>query len=61
MVIVAKASRFLFAYPFESKDSVAVNRKLLQLLLTLGVPISIKSNAGGRFKAKVWSHTCASG
>ena len=58
LVIVDRASRLLFAYPLESKDSVAVARKLLKLLLTFGVPISIRSDAGEEFTAKVVAHLC---
>ena len=58
LVVVDRASRFVFAYPLESKDSVGVARKLLELLLTFGVPLSIRSDAGGEFTAKVVAHLC---
>ena len=54
-VVVDRASEFLFAYPLPSKDAVGVSRKLLQLLLTFGVPLSIRSDAGGEFTAQVLS------
>ena len=58
LVVVDGASRFLFAYPLESKDFVGVARKLLELLLTFRVPTSIRSDAGEEFTAKVAAHLC---
>ena len=58
LVVVDRASRFLFAYPLGSKDSVGVVRKLLELMLTFGVPMSVRSDAGGEFTAKVVAHLC---
>ena len=58
LIVVDRASRFLFAYPLESKDSVGVARKFLELILTFGVPLSIRSDAGGEFTAKVVAHLC---
>ena len=58
MLVVDRASRFVFAYPLESKDSVGVARKLLELLLPFGVPLPIKSDAWGEFTAKVVAHLC---
>ena len=47
LVVVDRASKFLFAYPLPSKDAVGVSRKLLELLLTFGVPLSVRGDAGG--------------
>ena len=58
LVIVDRASTFLLACPLESTDNVAVARKLLELLLTFGVPMSIRSDAEGDFTAKVVLHSC---
>jgi len=58
LVVVDRASKFLFAYPLPSKDAVGVSRKLLELLLTFGVPLSIRSDAGGEFTAQVVKHLC---
>ena len=58
LVVVDTASKFLFAYPLPSKDTVGVSRKLLELLLTFGVPLSIQSDAGGEFSAQVVKHLC---
>ena len=58
LVVVDRASRFLFAYPLEFKGSVGVARKLLELMPKLGVPMSTRSDAGGEFTAKVVAHLC---
>ena len=58
IVVADRASRFVFAYPLESKDSVGVTRNLLELLLTFGVPLLIRSDAGGEFTTKVVAHLC---
>ena len=58
LLVVDRANRFVFAYALQSKDSVGVARKLLELLLTFGVPLSIRSDAGGEFTAKVVAHLC---
>ena len=58
LVVVDRASKFLFAYPLPSKDAVGVSRKLLELLLTFGVPLSIRSDAGGEFTAQMVKHFC---
>ena len=52
------ASRFVFAYPLEPKESVRVARKLLELLLAFGVPLSIRSDGGREFTAKLVAHLC---
>lgn len=58
LVVVDRARKFLFAYPLPSKDAVGVSRKLLELLLTFGVPLSIRSDVGGKFTAQVVKHLC---
>lgn len=47
LVVVERASRFLFVYPLPSKGALGVSRKLSELMLTFGVPLSIQSDAGG--------------
>ena len=56
LVVVDRTSKFLFAYPLPSKDATGVNRKLLEVLLTFGVPLSIRSDAGGKFTSQVVKH-----
>ena len=58
LVVVDRASRFLFAYPLEPKDSVGVARKLLEMLLTFEVPLPITTDAEGEFTGKVVTHLC---
>jgi IS30 family transposase len=40
LVIVDRASKFLFAYPLPNNSAEGVAKNLLELLLTLGVPSS---------------------
>lgn len=60
LVVANRARKFLFASPLASKEAVGVARKLLELLLTIGVPLSIRSDAGGisQFRS---SSICAGG
>ena len=56
LVVVDRASMFLFEYPLTSKGSLEVSRKSVELILTFGVPQSIRSDGGGEFTAQVVSH-----
>ena len=56
LVVVDRANMFLFEHPPASKGSLEVSRKLVGLMLTLGVPQSIRSDGGGKFTAHVVSH-----
>lgn len=58
LVVVDKATKFLFGFPLPSKEAVEVSRKLMELILTFGVPVRIQSDAGGEFTAKVVEHLC---
>ena len=58
LIVVDRASKFIFAYPLQSKGAVEVSRKLLDLMLTFGVPLSLRSDAGGEFTASVVKHLC---
>ena len=51
-----KASKFLFGFPLPSKEAVEVSRKLMELMLTFGVPVRMQSDAGGEFTGKVVQH-----
>ena len=57
-VVVDRASTFLFEYPLASKGALEVSRKLMELILTSGVPQSIKSDGGEEFTAKEVGHLC---
>ena len=58
LVVVDRASRFVVAYPLESNDSVRVARELLELLLSFGVPLLVRSDSRGKFTAKVVAYLC---
>ena len=57
LVVVDRASKFLFGYPLASKGALEVSRKLMEML-TFGVPQSIRSDGGGEFTAQVVGHLC---
>ena len=58
LVVVDRASEFLTAFPLPMKEAVGVNRKLLSLFLTFGLPLSIRCDPGGEFVADVMEHLC---
>ena len=58
LVIVDRASKFLFAYPLPNKSAEGVAKKLLDLLLTFGIPLSLRSDPGTEFTAEVAQHIC---
>ena len=58
LLVVEKASQFLFASPLPSKETQAVARSLLDLGLTFGVPLFIRADGGGEFTATVMEHLC---
>ena len=58
LVIMDRASKFLFAYPLPNKTAENVAKKLLELPLTFGIPLSLHSDPGTEFTAKVVQHLC---
>ena len=56
LVIVDRASKFLFTYPLPNKTAENVAKKLLELLLTFGIPLSLRSDPGTEFTAEVVQH-----
>ena len=58
LVIVNRASKFLFAYPLPNKTAENVAKKLLDLLLTFGIPLSLCSDPSTEFTAEVVQHLC---
>ena len=58
LAIVDRASKFLFAYPQLNKTAENVAKKLLKLLLTFGIPLSLRSDPGMEFTAEVIQHLC---
>ena len=57
-VIVDKASKFLITYPLPNKTAENVAKKLLELLLIYGIPLSLRSDPGTEFIAEVVQHLC---
>ena len=58
LVIVDRASEFLFAYPLPNKTVENVSKKLLELLLTFGILLSLRSDPGTEFTAEIVQHLC---
>ena len=58
LLVVDRATRFPFAVPLLSKEAIDVARNLLQLCLTFGVPLSIRSDEGSEFIAALVQHLC---
>ena len=65
LVVVDRANKFLLAYPLPNKTTENVAKKLLELLLTFGIPLSLRSDPGTRrsdpgtrFTADVVQHLC---
>ena len=56
LVIVDRASKFLFAYPLPNKTAENVAKTVLELLLTFGIPLSLRSDSGTEFTAEVVHH-----
>ena len=54
--IVDIASKLLLAYPLPNKTAENVAKKLLELLLTFGMPPSLRSDPGTKFIAEVVQH-----
>eukprot|EP00752_Nemacystus_decipiens_P008157 g7296.t1 len=59
LVVVDRASKFLAAFPLPNKDALSVSRKLLGLLLTFGLPLSIRADMGSENTAQVMQHLCS--
>ena len=53
LLVVDKASKFLFGYPLPSKEAHGVARILLDLCLTFGAPSFTMADGGGEFTAAV--------
>ena len=58
LVIVNRASRFLFTYPLPNKTVENVAKKLREVLSTFGIPLSLRSDPGTDFTAEVVKHLC---
>ena len=58
LVVVDKASKFLFAYPLPNTTVENVAKKLLEMLLTFGIHLSLLSDPGTEFTAEDVQHLC---
>ena len=58
LIVVDRASKFLFACLLPSKTVQNVAKKLLELLLRFGIPLSLRSDLGTEFTAKLVQHLC---
>ena len=58
LVIVDRGRKFLFAYPLPNNTAENIAKKLLELLLKFGIPLSLRSNPGTEFTAEVVQHRC---
>ena len=57
LVIVDRARKFLFAYTLPNK-TVENAAKKLELLLTLGIPLSLRSDPGTEFSVEAVQNLC---
>lgn len=51
-------NKFLIGYPLPSKEALEVIKKLMALMLTFCVRVSIRCDTGGEFTATVVHHFC---
>ena len=58
LVIVDRASKFLFAYSLPNKTSESVAKNIIKLLLTFGIPLSLRSDSGTEFTEEIVRHPC---
>ena len=58
LVVVDRASKFLFAYPPSNNTAENEAKKRLELLSTFGMPLPLRSNPGTGFTAAPVKHFC---
>ena len=58
LVVVDRASKFLFAFALPTKETVGVSRKLLELILIFGLPLSIRCDPGRENTSEIMEHLC---
>ena len=58
LVVVDRATKFLPAFPLPTKESVGVSKKLLELILIFGLPLSIRCDPGTEFTSEIMGHLC---
>ena len=58
LVIVDRASKFLFACPLPNETAKNAAKELLVLLLNYGIPLSLRSDPSTEFTPDVVQHLC---
>ena len=58
LVVVDRATKFLSAAPLPTKEALGVSKKLLELLLNFGLPLSIRCDPGSENTAEVMQNLC---
>eukprot|EP00752_Nemacystus_decipiens_P012408 g10995.t1 len=58
LVVVDRATKFLFGFPLPTKETIGVSRKLLELLLIFGLPLSIRCDPGTENTSEIMAHLC---
>ena len=58
LTVVHKASKFLFAFPLPTKETLGVARALLDLIFTFGLPVLLRSYPGTEFTTELVGHLC---
>lgn len=58
LVVVDRATKFLSASPLPTKGTLGVSRKLLELILIFGLPLSIRCDPGGENTSEIMEHLC---
>lgn len=51
-----RTNKFAFAYLLSTKEADKVARRLLDLILIFGVPLSIRSDSGTQFTTEIVAH-----
>ena len=57
-MVADRARKFLVGYLLASMGPLEVSQKLMELMLTFGVPQSIRSDGGGKFMAQLIGYLC---
>ena len=58
LLVVDRASKFLFGFPLATKEEIGVARALSELCLTFGVPRVVLCDGGKEFGGEVVTHLC---
>ena len=58
LVVVDRATKFLVAFAPPTKETLGVSRKLLELILIFGLPLSIRCDPGRENTSEIKEHLC---